>query len=130
MGVPTTPNESDRIATLGTANEIVRAVENDEEGPHALPDFSTTKSWDGKISLLKTWWSGVDLLVFRLSQDLIDARAALEIACALLAKSGTGPNKEAVAAFAARLRAVDLPTQEEIDQLACSPAEPPSADIP
>lgn len=118
MGTPTTPNESERTEILGIASEVIKAVENDEEGPFALPDFQAARSWGGKVDLLKSWWSDVDLKIFRLSQDLVDTRAALEVACALLAKGGIGTADGAAPAMAARLRALDMPTQQELDQFA------------
>lgn len=120
MGDPYTPNESDRTEILGIANAVIQAVSDDEEGPFALPDFQSARSWGGKVDLLKNWWSDVDFKILRLSQDLVDTRAALEVACALLAKSGTCPAGDAAPAMAARLRALDMPSQEELDTFAGS----------
>ncbi len=123
MGIPATPPESERTATLGLSRDVVRAVENDEEGPFALPDFETARSWNSKVDLLKNWWSDVDQKIFRICQDLLDTRAALEVACALLASSPAGTD------MSKRLRLLDIPSQEEIDTFVAgrNPTEAPPA---
>ena len=71
MGEPAVPTPADRVQTLVLATGIVESVRNDEEWPHEMNYLSSAHTEVDKDK------------VFRLAQDLVDTRAALEQACDL-----------------------------------------------
>ena len=68
MGEPAVPTEAERAATLELARRIVEAVRNDEESPIDIKAATHSPEL-------------IDGLFFRLAQDLVDTRRALDIAC-------------------------------------------------
>lgn len=127
MGQMAIPPQQEREQTLALANQIKLAIEEDNEGPLALPDLGKVKRWADQISMLKQWWTDADTKVSRLAQDLIDTRAALEISCALLAARDIEAGRTSLAH---RLRALDIPTQEELDAASAPVADDPTEDAP
>lgn len=127
MGEMAVPPPHEREKTLSLANEIKLAVEEDNEGPLALPDLERVKKTRDQIALLKQWWTDTDNKISRLAQDLIDTRAALEISCALLAARDIEIGRTS---FAHRLRVLDIPSQEELDAPHAPHAPPPTDDVP
>jgi|SRR6185295_3313914 len=123
MGEMAIPPQKEREQTLALASEIKRAVEDDLEGPLALPDPQGVWGARSRSELLKKWWIETDTAISRLAQDLLDNRAALEIACALLAARDAELGRTS---FAHRLRMLDIPTQEELDGGTSAPE--PTAD--
>lgn len=113
MGLPGVPPKNEREATAALAAEIVESVTKDEEGPLALPDIAREKS-SKQIAMLKAWWADTDQKVFRIAQDLVDTRLALDVAVARLLKYEPEVAK--------RLGQVDIPTQEELDAIATLPS--------
>lgn len=108
MGEPATPTAAQRAETLGTARQIVDAVRKDETSPLECPaDLSdlVQSAIDlagvGNRNLLLAWAARADATLFRLAQDLVDTRAALDQACNQLDNEGFEES-------ARRLRELDL----------------------
>lgn len=93
MGEPAVPPESERRRVLALAQSIVDSVRNDEEMP--------TKYMRG---------SGLDGNIFRLAQDLVDTRRALDNACAWLEANTDKAQRRFVAD---KMRRLDFEPEEQ-----------------
>lgn len=109
MGDPAIPTTVERETALETATAIVTAVREDREGPLALPSFREAKSRNDAMHLLTQWWGHADIQIFLMAQGLVDTNRALQIACQALKETG----KPEHVSLAARLRALDLPDDNE-----------------
>lgn len=87
MGDPAVPTPAERADTLAKAKAVVQAVIDDEQWPEPLDML------DGRDDAISA--------IFRVCQDLVDTRAALEQACDALETEGLEET-------AHRLRKLDL----------------------
>lgn len=111
MGEPVTPPWLERHDTHVLAMRIVRAVAEDETGPLDCPADLTNKAQAaidladvGNRNLLLAWAERADRTLFRLAQDLVDTRRALEIACDTLNGEDADPDGE----LAEKLRRLEV----------------------
>lgn len=87
MGEPAKATEAQRAFTMKLATAVMDAVRNDEPSPLEPPPAIAVGHralWTEERKAVAEWRERVDLAIFRLSQDLVDTRLALEIACSAL----------------------------------------------
>lgn len=96
MGEPATPTAAERASVLAYATALIESVRTDGEEPDLPPQIAVAGMTAAEIEVT---------LIFRLSQDLVDTRRALERACSALQGNYTTTERDELAE---RLLKLDL----------------------